>query len=98
MSKVGEQILDALEDAAGFAQGETEGRRVHKVVVPEQVDVRAIRQGLKMSQRRFAQTFGFSVYSIRNWEQGKRQPEGSARVLLTVISKEPEAVVRSLSA
>ena len=87
MSEVGEQVIEALQDAAAFAQGQTQGRRVHKIAVPEQVDVRVIRQRLRMSQRKFAETFGFSIHSIRNWEQGKRQPEGSARVLLTVIAK-----------
>ena len=56
----------------------------HRVLIPERVDVRDVRQRLNMTQKEFAQFFGFSVYSIRNWEQGKRQPEGPARVLLTV--------------
>ena len=97
MSEVGEQIIEALEDAVAFAGGQTQGLRVHKVAVPDQVDVHAIRQRLGMSQREFAEAFGFSIYSVRNWEQGKRQPEGPARILLTVIDKEPEAVVRSLA-
>ena len=64
--------------------------------IPKRVDVRDVRQRLNMTQKEFAQFFGFSVYSIRNWEQGKRQPEGPARVLLTVIDREPEAVRRAL--
>jgi putative transcriptional regulator len=49
-----------------------------------------------MTQSKFAATFGFSLSSVRNWEQGKREPEGPARVLLTVIAREPSAVVRAL--
>lgn len=68
-----------------------------RVVVPAEVDVRAVRQALGLSQEVFAAKFGFSLGSLRNWEQGRRQPDGPARVLLKVIAKEPEAVRRALS-
>jgi len=64
---------------------------------PEQVDVHAIRKKLHMSQERFARRYGFSVWSVRNWEQGRRRPEGPARVLLRVIESNPEAVDKALS-
>ncbi len=60
-------------------------------------DVRALRQHLGLSQREFAARFGFSVSSVRNWEQGHRQPEGPARILLQVIAREPDAVTRALT-
>ena len=96
MSALGKKILAGLADAREFAKGRTAGRQVHRVAVPERVNVRAIRAQLKMTQSEFATTFGFSLSSIRNWEQGKREPEGPARVLLTVIAREPSAVVRAL--
>ena len=49
-----------------------------------------------MTQDQFAGTFGFTLHAVRNWEQGKRTPEGAARVLLLVIAREPAAVVRAL--
>ena len=58
----------------------------------------AIRNSLKLSQDKFAERFGFSVATVRDWEQGRRRPEGPARALLTVIEHEPEAVERALSA
>ncbi len=64
--------------------------------VTEPLDVRAIRLSTGLSQDRFAATFGVSAASLRNWEQGRRQPEGAARVLLTVIAREPQAVMRAL--
>lgn len=70
-----------------------EGRIVR---APETVDVRAIREALGLTQEQFAARFGFSVWSVRNWEQGVRRPEGPARVLLRVIEREPEAVTRAL--
>ncbi len=65
---------------------------------PDHVDVFAIRRKLNMSQERFARRYGFSVWSVRNWEQGRRRPEGPARVLLRVIEADPKAVDRALSA
>jgi putative transcriptional regulator len=50
-----------------------------------------------LTQAAFAQRYGFTLSSIRNWEQDRRQPEGAARVLLLVIDKEPEAVQRALA-
>lgn len=59
-------------------------------------DVRAIRQRLGLSQQQFAARFGFSVETIRNYEQGHRKPRGAARVLLQIIGNEPDAVTRAL--
>jgi putative transcriptional regulator len=59
-------------------------------------DVVAIRKRLGLTQDAFAARFGFSHGAVRDWEQQRRQPEASARVLLTVIDREPEAVRRAL--
>lgn len=96
MSNPGERIIAGLEDALVFAKGKRGKRRVHKVTVPRRVDVKAIRKQLGLTQAQFANTFGFTLHAVRNWEQGKRTPEGAARVLLLVISREPAAVVRAL--
>ena len=65
-------------------------------VAEESIDVQAVRRKLRLSQREFALRFGFSLATVRNWEQGHRAPDGSARALLTIIDKEPDAVVRAL--
>lgn len=54
--------------------------------------VRILRERLGMTQERFAATFGFNLATLRNWEQGRKSPDGAARVLLMVIEREPEAV------
>jgi putative transcriptional regulator len=69
--------------------------RVTYVPAP-QVDVRKLRARMGLSQTRFAAKFGFSLDSIQNWEQGHRQPEGPARILLVVIAKNPKAVEEAL--
>jgi putative transcriptional regulator len=67
------------------------------VHVPTIVDVKKIRTRLGLSQERFAATYGFAVAAVRDWEQGRRQPERSARILLKIVEKEPEAVTRALA-
>lgn len=97
MSDFANSILRGAEEALAFAQGEadTADYRVH---IPSHIDVKAIRTRLGMSQQTFAARFGFSIGSIRNWEQGVRQPDGSARAYLTVIARAPEAVSGALRA
>lgn len=97
MSKGAESILAGLQDAVAYMQGETTRGQAHTVRVPNTVDIKAIRKRLGLTQVAFAQRYGFELSSIRNWEQGRRQPEGPARVLLLVIDKEPEAVQRALA-
>jgi len=97
MSAAGNSILAGLQDALAYAQGETTRGQPHTVHVPATVDVEAIRTRLGLTQAAFAQRYGFELSSMRNWEQGRRQPEGPARSLLLVIDKEPEAVHRALA-
>ena len=61
-------------------------------------DIKAIREQLEMSQPEFALLIGVSVATLRNWEQGRRTPEGPARALLKVAAKNPQAVAEALSA
>jgi putative transcriptional regulator len=89
-----EQMMDGLNDVAAFLAGEQEGFKAH---VPQEVDVKAIRNRLGMTQARFSNTFGFSLDAIKHWEGGRRTPEASARTLLTVIDQNPAAVLTALS-
>ena len=93
--KAFEKIMAGMEDALAYAEGDTTRGTAHKVELHE-VDVAALRKRLGLSQTRFAATFGFSPKTVRNWEQGLRHPEGPARILLQVIEREPEAVMRAL--
>ncbi|MGH7079568.1 MAG: helix-turn-helix domain-containing protein [Acetobacteraceae bacterium] len=95
MSSAGKRILRSVRKARAFARGEAaDGFVAH---VPDEVDVRAIRAKLGLSQDAFAVRFGFSAAAVRDWEQGRRRPEAAARVLLRVIAREPEAVRRALA-
>lgn len=97
MSGISASIRRGLQQAVVYAKGEAD-RRKYRVHVPKQVDVRAIRTRLGMSQTEFAARFGFSVNTLRHWEQGKRQPEGAARAYLLVIKRAPRTVEKALRA
>jgi putative transcriptional regulator len=64
--------------------------------VPAMPDVAAMRRRMKLSQAQFAVRFGFSVATVRNWEQGRVLADGPARILLAVIEREPQVVIRAL--
>lgn len=89
-----EQMMDGLNDVEAFLAGEQEGFKAH---VPQEVDVKAIRIRLGMTQAKFSDTFGFSLDAIKHWEGGRRTPEAPARTLLTVIDKNPAAVLTALN-
>jgi putative transcriptional regulator len=95
MSKFGKRLIKAAKEARAIARGEAkpDSYRVH---IPTDIDVRGIRSQLGLSQAAFAGRFGISKGTLRDWEQGRRRPEGPARVLLLVIKEEPEAVSRAL--
>ena len=90
-----EKIRAGLEDAIGFARGESARGVAH---IPEQIDVRAIRRKLGLTQAEFGRRYGFSLARIRDWEQGRSRPDTAARAYLLVIRHEPDAVDRALRA
>lgn len=93
----GNKIVRGLREAVSFAQGNARGARVTKVNVPDNIDVRALRERLGLSQTEFALRFGFSLGTLRHWEQGRRYPDGSARLFLAVIDHAPEAVESAIA-
>jgi putative transcriptional regulator len=90
-STVGASIIKGLEQAIAWSRGEATNARVTLVHVPN-VDVRAVRTKMRLSQAQFATKFGFPPATLRNWEQGRARPDAPTRVLLAVIAKHPEAV------
>lgn len=88
---VGERIVESLEQAIAWTRGENNRVHVTLVHVPN-VDVRAVRRRMGLSQAEFATKFGLPPATLRNWEQGRSHPDAPTRVLLAVIAKHPEAV------
>jgi putative transcriptional regulator len=93
MATMFNDMMSGLDEVDAFLAGETAG---YKVNLPAEVDVKGIRKRLKMTQARFSDTFGFSLDAVKHWEGGRRTPESSARAFLTVIAKNPNAVIAAL--
>jgi putative transcriptional regulator len=88
-----EELMAAVREGGAILRGEKKPSRMFLISEP---DVRQVREGFGLSQVKFAALMGISVGTLRNWEQGRRKPEGSARVLLRVVAKHPEAVLDSV--
>ena len=96
-SALGRRLVTGLKQALAHARGEIT-LPSYTVEVPERVDVAKVRGRLGLSQAAFARAFGLDVTAVHAWEQGRRNPDRAARVLLAVIAKEPHAVMRALAA
>ncbi len=91
MSDAYKSIKQGLEGALAHARNEDTGARVHEVEVPDP-DVASIRKRAGLSQAEFARDIGIAVGTLRGWEQGRRRPDGPARVLLALLEKRPHIV------
>jgi putative transcriptional regulator len=92
------KIITGLKEAVRHARGQAPKVRSHQVKVPNPLDVVAIRTRQGLTQKAFAQKYGFSLGTLQNWEQGQRAPTGASRVLLLVIERSPQAVEAALAA
>ena len=93
--KVADRIVRSLEQALAFVEGRAK-KGTYVVHIPAEIDVKAIRGRLGMTQKEFAAAFGFNITTLRHWEQGRRVPDGPARSYLKVIDREPQAVRKAL--
>ncbi len=87
-------LVASIKEAGKIKKGELPPSRKFEF---SPLDIKAIRGGLKKSQREFALMIGVSVSTLQNWEQGRRTPIGPARALLKVASENPDAVSRALA-
>ena len=94
MSEFFKSIKKGLNEALAFSEGKSQKAIVHEF---SPVDVKRVRSNLGMSQNEFASAFGISVSTLRHWERGDRVPHGPALVLLNIVEKEPEAVLKALA-
>ena len=85
-----QELLASVKQGAEIMKGKMKPSRTFEF--PD-TEVRAIRQQFGLSQDKFAHLVGISVGTLRNWEQGRRRPEGPARVLLTIAAKHPEVLL-----
>jgi putative transcriptional regulator len=95
-SRAGKRLIAAMEEVVAHAEGKV-ALPIRYGDVPGDVDVRAIRSKLGLSQGEFAKRYSISSRSLQEWEQGRRKPEGAVRAYLTVISRNPRAVEVALA-
>ena len=95
-TQIGLEVEEALEEVLAHVRGETP-LPCRIVDDPAAEHIVALRKRMKLSRQKFADRFGLDARAVQDWEQGRRVPDRAARVLLTVIDRDPEAVVRALA-
>ena len=95
-SRVGRRLIRAMKEVVDHVEGKV-ALPMRYVEIPEDVDVKAIRTRLGLSQAEFSRRYGVSQRSLQEWEQGRRRPEGAVRAYLTVIERNPKAVQEALA-
>ena len=88
-----QELLTSVREAGRIRRGTLKPSRT---TVFRRADIRAVRAKLGASQTEFALMIGVSVATLRNWEQGRRTPDGPALALLRVAAKNPQAVANAL--
>ena len=89
-----EKLLLSVEQAGEIVRGERPPSRVFHV---DSAQVREIRAMTQLSQPKFAKLLQVDVGTLRNWEQGRREPTGPAKALLRAIKNNPQAVLKALA-
>lgn len=89
------ELVESLNEAIAIDRGIKKPSRIFDV---KPTDVAQIRKDANKSQAEFAKMIGVSVGTLRNWEQGRRKPEGPAATLLKIVSADPNYVERILHA
>ena len=87
------ELVESVKEGGAILQGEADPSRQ---VAFEAPNVAEIREEYGLSQTKFAALLGISVRTLQNWEQGRRHPQGPARILLRVAAKHPRAVLDSV--
>ena len=88
MTKSEKRLVGAAK-AVAIARGRKKPARLK---VPPEIDVKAIRTKLSISQKDFAAEFGFTYDQVKAWEQKRFRPQGGARAYLLIIERDPTAV------
>lgn len=91
--KLFEELLQSVKEAAAIERGAAKPSRKFEVKAAN--DVVRVRTKLGLSQNKFARLLGISEDTLQNWEQGRRKPTGSAKVLLKIATKHPEVILEA---
>ncbi|WP_417665438.1 NadS family protein [Pseudidiomarina sp.] len=86
------ELLQSVEEMDAIVKGKQKPSRENFIAA---IEVKQIRQQTKLSQDKFAKLIGVEVSTLRNWEQGRREPTGPAKVLIRAIANDPENVIEA---
>ena len=96
MTKAGEEILQAAQEALEYARGD-ETKGLSHTIINTQIDVKAIRSSMGLTQEKFARAYGFPLSTLKKWEAKISEPEAAAKAYLGVISQRPNVVKKALA-
>ena len=96
------RLIESMKEAVAFAKGDiskgkaSKHKTIKAVNIPQDINPRAIRQKLNMTQEEFSARYGFNLYTLRNWEHNRRHPDKAVLAYLYAISKNPEQIEEAL--
>ena len=91
--KLFNELVASIEEAGAILRGEVAPSRSFHL---DNMDVKKIRQKFDVNQKEFARMLNISVKTLQNWEQGRREPTGPAKILLLIADQHPDAVLQTV--
>ncbi len=89
------ELLESVQQGSAILRGNMKPSRRFEM---DPTDVRALRRQYDLTQRQFAELLGVSISTLRQWEHGRRQPGGPARVLLQIVTRHPNVLLSASAA
>lgn len=89
-------LLEAA-DAMLAHEKDIQASDIAQYAIPEEVDTRAVRDELHLTQEQFSHLVGVSVHAVRHWENGRRMPDAPVRILIAILHRNPDVVLDVLS-
>lgn len=94
MNRFFDELMQSVEQMDAIVHGRRQPARQFEI---DALQVKNIRKATGLSQTRFAEMIDVQVATLRNWEQGRREPTGPAKALLRAIHNDPEHVLKALA-
>jgi putative transcriptional regulator len=85
-----DELVESIREAGAIRRGQQPPSRAFAV---DSASIRQVRSIYDLTQKQFAAMLGISIGTLRNWEQGRRTPDGPARVLLQIAASHPDAIL-----
>lgn len=93
--KTSSSIITSAREALAIVKGDAEPT-TYRIHVPEEIDVKKLRDDLGMTQQVFCRRYGFGLARVKDWEQGRSQPDQAVRAYLKIIKTKPKMVRKIL--